>query len=90
MLRAGKGNQDVKAQGAALGLAALVRSSPYSIRSWLPDLLMDIAVFETDTNLGVRQTIKKAFADFWRTHLGTNECSPILNLTFSRRYVAFI
>jgi len=54
--------------GAALGLAALIRSEAYTVPGWLPPLLVNMAPYEEDAQSSVREAIKRSFAEFHRTH----------------------
>ncbi len=59
--------------GGALGVTALVLSAPYSVPSWLPQMLMDIAAYEEDLMTSVRDTVhhRLSFFFFWNTNPAT-------------------
>jgi proteasome activator subunit 4 len=50
-----------------LGLSALVLSVPYTIPSWLPDILV-ILSHSLKLPFPINGTVKKTFQEFWRTH----------------------
>lgn len=52
---------------AVLGLAALVRLSPYAVPAWLPQVLMALSEYNNDAP-SVSRTVREAFQEFWRTH----------------------
>jgi len=54
--------------GAALGLSAIVQSATLTVPTWLPPLLVQLAPFEDDAQPSISETVKKAFAEFIRTH----------------------
>lgn len=53
--------------GAVLGLSSMVISSPYSVPSWMPSVLVALTRCIEDTP-PIAKSAKKLFADFWRTH----------------------
>ncbi|GJP38312.1 hypothetical protein CLOM_g22765 [Closterium sp. NIES-68] len=57
----------VKMHGSALGLAAAVRSAPYDIPTWLPELLLALANLAGEPP-PVGPAVGKALGDFKRTH----------------------
>ncbi|CAI5473328.1 unnamed protein product, partial [Closterium sp. Yama58-4] len=57
----------VKMHGSALGLAAAVRSAPYDVPLWLPDVLLSLASLAGEP-APVGPAVGKALGDFKRTH----------------------
>ncbi|CAI5499281.1 unnamed protein product [Closterium sp. Naga37s-1] len=57
----------VKMHGSALGLAAAVRSAPYDVPLWLPDVLLSLASLAQEP-APVGPAVGKALGDFKRTH----------------------
>jgi len=57
----------LKKHSAVLGMEALVLSTPYEIPEWLPSLLYDLSNHASAPN-PVRETVKRVFGEFWRTH----------------------
>lgn len=51
----------------ALGLAAIVRTSPYDLAPWLPGALTSLSRLAPGAP-PVSTTVSKAFADFKKTH----------------------
>jgi len=62
--------------GAVLGLAALLATAPYDVPNWMPQLLVTLAelthhqhiVAKGGASSPIKDTVKSAFAEFWRTH----------------------
>lgn len=79
----------------ALGLAAVVRSSPYDVAPWLPAALRSLSLLSSGAP-PVSTTVSKAFADFKKTHadnwhvckeqLGQDLLDVISGLTSSAGY----
>ncbi|KAF9164493.1 hypothetical protein DFQ26_001384 [Actinomortierella ambigua] len=60
----------VKRHAGVLGLAALLEAFPYEVPSWMPSVMVRLADFQADPP-PISTTVKKAFADFRRTHQDT-------------------
>ncbi|KAG0235309.1 hypothetical protein BGW42_005476 [Actinomortierella wolfii] len=60
----------LKRHAGVLGLAALLEAFPYEVPSWMPSVMVRLADFQSDPP-PVSTTVKKAFADFRRTHQDT-------------------
>eukprot|EP00735_Rhodelphis_limneticus_P010370 TRINITY_DN3105_c0_g1::TRINITY_DN3105_c0_g1_i1::g.3567::m.3567 TRINITY_DN3105_c0_g1::TRINITY_DN3105_c0_g1_i1::g.3567 ORF type:complete len:1863 (+),score=524.64,sp/F1QFR9/PSM4A_DANRE/26.64/9e-42,sp/F1QFR9/PSM4A_DANRE/22.76/2e-37,DUF3437/PF11919.3/46,DUF3437/PF11919.3/7.2e+03,DUF3437/PF11919.3/2.4e-26,HEAT/PF02985.17/1.3e+03,HEAT/PF02985.17/7.4e+03,HEAT/PF02985.17/9,HEAT/PF02985.17/0.064,HEAT_2/PF13646.1/4.9e+03,HEAT_2/PF13646.1/4.8e+03,HEAT_2/PF13646.1/0.05,HEAT_2/PF13646.1/0.014 TRINITY_DN3105_ len=58
----------IKRHAAVLGLSAFVLAHPYSIPSYLPDILVALAAHRDDP-LPMKKTVQRAFGEFWRTHI---------------------
>mmetsp|Transcript_12243 Transcript_12243/g.17765 ORF Transcript_12243/g.17765 Transcript_12243/m.17765 type:complete len:109 (+) Transcript_12243:1-327(+) len=78
-----------------LGLAALVGAYPYDVPSWMPEILVLLAQHVVDP-MPIRQTVRKTFGEFWRTHQDTwpmlkerfseNDLNTLTNLLASPSY----
>ncbi|KAE9418215.1 hypothetical protein Angca_003350 [Angiostrongylus cantonensis] len=53
--------------GGVLGLSAVVLAAPYTVPSYLPDVLMRLCRFASDKQ-PIRDTVKKTLSEFKRTH----------------------
>ncbi|VDM54378.1 unnamed protein product [Angiostrongylus costaricensis] len=53
--------------GGVLGLSAIVLAAPYTVPSYLPDVLMRLCRFASDKQ-PIRDTVKKTLSEFKRTH----------------------
>ncbi|KAF9978770.1 hypothetical protein BGZ73_000417 [Actinomortierella ambigua] len=60
----------LKRHAGVLGLAALLEAFPYEVPSWMPSVMVRLADFQSDPP-PISTTVKKAFADFRRTHQDT-------------------
>jgi len=58
----------VERHGGVLGLCAVIGSSPYDIPYWMPELLSLLSSYSNDISTKVRESVRQAFAEFWRTH----------------------
>eukprot|EP01090_Pellita_catalonica_P004980 TRINITY_DN1479_c0_g1_i2.p1 TRINITY_DN1479_c0_g1~~TRINITY_DN1479_c0_g1_i2.p1 ORF type:complete len:436 (+),score=60.94 TRINITY_DN1479_c0_g1_i2:560-1867(+) len=56
-----------KRHGYVLGLISVVEAYPYSVPDWEPAVLMQLAEYESEAG-PIADSIKSAFAEFWRTH----------------------
>lgn len=60
---------------AVLGLSALIRSCPYEMPDWLPDVLIQLSTYQHYTapknskinSQALNEVVKKTFAVFWKT-----------------------
>ncbi|KJH41163.1 HEAT repeat protein [Dictyocaulus viviparus] len=57
----------VQRHGGVLGLSAIVLAAPYTVPSYLPDVLMRLCHFASDKQ-PIRDTVKKTLSEFKRTH----------------------
>ncbi|VDL72706.1 unnamed protein product [Nippostrongylus brasiliensis] len=53
--------------GGVLGLSAIVLASPYSVPSYLPDVLMRLCRYASEKQ-PIRDTVKRTLSEFKRTH----------------------
>eukprot|EP00181_Compsopogon_caeruleus_P004140 CAMPEP_0184687850 /NCGR_PEP_ID=MMETSP0312-20130426/27727_1 /TAXON_ID=31354 /ORGANISM="Compsopogon coeruleus, Strain SAG 36.94" /LENGTH=1834 /DNA_ID=CAMNT_0027144393 /DNA_START=360 /DNA_END=5864 /DNA_ORIENTATION=- len=60
-------DQIIQRHSAVLGLASMVMSSPYTLPSWMPGVLMALAR-QVDDYPPISTSSRKIFVEFWRTH----------------------
>ncbi|CAN8070175.1 unnamed protein product [Agarophyton chilense] len=56
-----------KRHGAVLGLSSMLISSPYTVPSWMPKVLVELSSCVNDPP-PISTDVRKVFADFMRTH----------------------
>jgi len=57
-----------KRHAGVLGLAALVKTCPYTIPKWLPTVLELVGLHISDANPQIVESVKTTFSEFRRTH----------------------
>ena len=57
--------------GAILGICALINAFPYTIESWMPELLTQILAEHIYDPLPVAATVRKCASDFKKSHTDT-------------------
>jgi len=60
----------IKRHAGVLGLSSLLTVAPYDVPEWMPELLLQLVKHVNDPS-PIQTTIKKTFAEFWRTHSDT-------------------
>ncbi|KAI0566264.1 Proteasome activator complex subunit 4 [Gracilaria domingensis] len=86
-----------KRHGAVLGLSSMVISSPYTVPSWMPKVLVELSSCVNDPP-PISTDVRKLFADFMRTHrdewqlhkqaFTADELEIVSELTISPSYYA--
>lgn len=56
---------------AVLGITALIGAFPYSVPSWLPELIGDVLSRHTYDPIPISQTVRKCATKFKETHQDT-------------------
>jgi len=57
-----------KLHAAILGVTALIEAFPYSVPTWLPDLILDVLSRHTYDPLPISSTVRKCASKFKETH----------------------
>jgi len=55
----------VERHGGVLGIAALIESRPYDVPEWMPELLMTLSKYSSESS-PIQETVRNTFAEFWR------------------------
>lgn len=63
--------EDIKRHSGVLGISAIIMAFPYDLPDVLIPLMVKLAKFSTDSSNSIRETVKKTFAQFWKTHHDT-------------------
>ncbi|KJE97899.1 proteasome activator subunit 4 [Capsaspora owczarzaki ATCC 30864] len=59
--------QVLQRHAGVIGLCAFVQAQPYTLPSWMPELLVEIGSHLSDRG-AIQATVKKTLSEFWRTH----------------------